>query len=250
MHITLAGCGLQRNIEMHLFVGQVGINSALAMLCLFFHPKILTLMRRTFTIAFFCWGLAACGRTDRPAVKPGDPLPPAETPKVLEDRSSSFAEVKKSRGDEDLVESLYLELVKNDPRLAELESRLDQLSDEQRDSTKSFYNYEQKSNDYYSSARQHVGTIKDSALRKKMEQMIAVSDTAYRELTANHRTLLAAIDEKALTIEALHEVLKLTRTAAVIGKYQKGHLPGTGALQRLLREYERVAQRIEDATKN
>ena len=179
---------------------------------------------------------------DRPAEKPADPPPPAETPKALEEQSSFSLK----RGGEDLVESLYRELVKNDPNLTELESRLDQLSDHRGDSTKAFRSYDYKNNSYYSSAREHIKNIKDSVLRGKMEQLIAASDTAYRVLTANHHALLAGIDKKALTVEDLHTMLKLTRTAVIIGQYQKGHLPGTGPLQRLLKEYERVEQETKE----
>jgi hypothetical protein len=82
-----------------------------------------------------------------------------------------------------------------------------------------------------------------------MEQLIAASDTAYRVLTANHHALLAGIDEKALRVEDLHTMLKLTRTAVAIGQYQKGHLPGTGPLQRLFKEYERVEQKMGEMMK-
>jgi len=60
-------------------------------------------MPGTFTIVIFCWSLMACGCTDRPAEKPADPPPSAETPKALGEQSSFSSK----RGGEDLVESLY-----------------------------------------------------------------------------------------------------------------------------------------------
>lgn len=203
-------------------------------------------MRRISTIVILCWALVACGRTDRPAENPTHPSPPAETPKALQDNSSMDFEIKKTRGT-DLVESLYQELVKNDPSLTELESRLRQLSDHHSDSTERFDSYDDKSNSYYSSAREHLMKMKDSALRKKMEQLIAASDTGYRVLTADHHALLADIDKKALTVEDLHIMLKLTRTAVVIGQYQRRHLPGTASLQHLFKEYEQAEQKTEEA---
>jgi hypothetical protein len=191
----------------------------------------------------------ACGRTDRPVDKPADPQPPAETPKALQDGSSMDFEVKKMRG-EDLVESLYQELVKSDPHLAELESWLGQLPEHYSDSIKSFASYDSKNRAYYFSAMEHIKSMKDSVLRRMMEQLISASDTAYRVLTANHHALLTSIDEKELTVEDLHTMLKLTRTAVVIGQYQKRHLPGTGPLQRLLKEYERAEQKTDEAIRN
>ena len=130
-----------------------------------------------------------------------------------------------------------------------MESRLDELPEHRGDSTKAFDSYDYKNNSYYSFAREHIKDIKDSVLRGKMERLIAASDTAYRVLTADHRALLTGIDEKALTVKDLHTMLKLTRTAVVIGQYQKGHLPGTGPLQRLFKEYQGVEQKLKEMGK-
>ena len=82
-----------------------------------------------------------------------------------------------------------------------------------------------------------------------MEALIAESDTAYKVMTARHRGLLAELEKQQLSMDDLHEVLKLTRTLPVIQQYQKRHLPGTLSLQHLLEEYEKVVRQEERLAK-
>lgn len=82
-----------------------------------------------------------------------------------------------------------------------------------------------------------------------METLIAESDTAYKTMTARHRRLMGQIKEKKLSVDDLHTVLKLTRTLPVIEQYQKGHLPGTEALQHILEEYEGMVRQEEKLVK-
>src|SRR5258707_2051710 len=134
-----------------------------------------------------CCCCISCTQADKPSPLPATP----EVPRALQDKSSVMEDVKSSRGSGDLVTSLYQELVKNDAGLTELEKLLDQLPEKRQDSTKAFAGYDEKNENYYASAKNHIGLIKDSLLRQKMEALITGSDTIYRHLTAGHRELLA-----------------------------------------------------------
>lgn len=193
----------------------------------------------------FCWSVISCGRVDQaPTVAP----PPAETPKALQEQSYSDLGSSK-RGPVDMVESLYEELAQKDAALTALEVRLKELPGSMRDSAQEYDKYNDKNHDYYGSTTGHIRVIKDSVLRKKMEAMIAESDTAYGILTAGHRRLLAGLKEKDASLDDLHEVLKLTRTLPLITKYQRDHLPGTGPLLNILKEYQRTEGKMEQLVK-
>jgi hypothetical protein len=193
-----------------------------------------------------CCCCISCTQADKPSPSPAPP----EVPKALQDNSSDIDVLRKSSsGPEDLVTSLYEELVKNDAGLTELEKQLDQLPERRQDATRLFADYNEKNEHYYASAKDHIGLIKDSVLRRRMEALIEGSDTIYRHLTSGHRELLAGVREKEMSLEDLHTVLKLTRTVIVIGEYQHGHLPGKGALQHILKEYEGAVEKMEGAIK-
>ena len=77
--------------------------------------------------------------------------PQNETPKALEDKTSS-SEIVSKRGYNDLIESLYEELVEKTPDLKELETQIDKLAGSKSDSLEQFSKYNGKNQSYYQSA--------------------------------------------------------------------------------------------------
>jgi len=59
----------------------------------------------------------------------------------------------------------------------------------------------------------------------------------------------AGLKEKDASLDDLHEVLKLMRTLPLITKYQRDHLPGTGPLQKILKEYQRTEGKMGEMVK-
>jgi hypothetical protein len=101
-----------------------------------------------------------------------------ETPKALEDKSSSY-EIVSKRGDGDLVESLYNELAEKTTALKELENKIDNLSRSEGDSTEVFAKFNTKNNSYYNATDRHIEQIKDTLLRDSMKKLIAGSLAKY-----------------------------------------------------------------------
>jgi peptidoglycan hydrolase CwlO-like protein len=111
--------------------------------------------------------------------------PEQETPKALEDKSSSFI-IASKRGPDDLVESLYNELVDKTPELKKLEDKIEDINKSKNDSTELFDKYNEKNQSYYSEANRHLERITDSLLRDKMKILIANSLTKYNSLISSH----------------------------------------------------------------
>jgi phosphoenolpyruvate carboxylase len=153
-----------------------------------------------------------------------------EIPKALEDKSSSFT-IASKRGPDDLVESLYNELVDKTPELKKLEDKIDDLNKSKNDSTELFDKYNEKNQSYYSAANRHLERITDSLLRDKMKVLIANNLSKYNSIISRHGDLLKSIDTKSLTLNDLHAILKITRTVPLIEKYQKDKLPSAKSLE-------------------
>ncbi len=160
-----------------------------------------------------------------------------ETPKALQDKSTSFEMVSKRHND-DLVESLYNELADKTPELKQLEDQFNNLRSSEDDSTESFVNYNAKNESYFNSADHHAGKIKDSVLRDKIKLLIANSVTKYNSSISLHNDLLESIATKDLALRDLHIVLKITRTLPLINKYQKDNLPATESLKGFSKELD------------
>ena len=162
-----------------------------------------------------------------------------ETPKALEDKSSSL-DISIKRSDGDIVETLYTELTDKTPELKQLENKIEDLSKSETDSAKSFDNYNLKNQSYYNSTNRYIEQIKDSLLRGKIKALIANSLKNYNSSTSQHNVLLKSIETKNLTLSDLHTILKITKTLPIIEKFQKENLPTTKSLNGYLRQLERT----------
>jgi len=157
--------------------------------------------------------------------------PQPETPKALDEKDKSYSLVSKRGYDEDILESIYSELVDKTPELKKLEEDIDILYVSKGDSLEAFTNFDSKNDRYYNSAGIHSQGIKDSLLRQKMKNLIQASLANYNSLTAPHNNLLKSIESKEATLSDVHTALKIVRTLPVIARYQKNSLPDTKRLE-------------------
>lgn len=165
--------------------------------------------------------------------------PKQEIPKALEDKSSSYDLVSK-RSYDDLIESLYNELVSKNIDLKQLEDRIDSLNRSKGEATDLFINFDGKNQAYYSSADRHISEINDSLLRDKMKVLIANNLTRYKSSIARHKELLEIVESNGLTISDLHNVLKIVKTLPLIENYQKDNLPNTKSIEGFIKRQEEV----------
>ncbi len=192
------------------------------------------------TIVFLV--LASCNNTST------QNKPVQETPKALEDKSGSYELVSK-RGYDDLVESLYIELVSKDINLKKLEDKIDELHKSKSDTTDLFHRFNEKNQSYYSSADSHTSAIKDSLLRNKMNVLIANNLTKYNSSIASHRELLKIIETKNLTIADLHNILKIVKTLPLIEKYQRDNLPNIKSFEGYIKKQDETIKLADTLTK-
>lgn len=75
------------------------------------------------------------------------------TPESLQDESKSEISLTKGRANEDLVESLYAELLEKTPELNELEKTIENLQEQKQDSLYTFEKFDKKNKSYYNSTK-------------------------------------------------------------------------------------------------
>lgn len=199
-------------------------------------------MKTKIFIPFLVLTLASCSN-NRTQDKPKQ-----ETPKALEDKSSSY-EIVSKRSYDDLVESLYTELLTKDIDLKKLEDKIDELNKSKSDTTELFDNFNAKNESYFSSADRHIADIKDSLVRNKIKNLVASQLTKYNSRIARHNELLNLIEAKQLTISDLHNVLKIVRTLPLIEKYQKDNLTSTKSFQGYLKQQEEIIKLADTLSK-
>jgi hypothetical protein len=171
-----------------------------------------------------------------------------ETPKALEDKSSSYETIYK-RGYNDLIESLYKELTDKTPELKELEKQIDKLTGSKSDTAELFNKYNRKNLSYYHSANNRIEQIKDSVLKERMKLLIETSLTKYNSAVSKHNDILNSIDNKNVSLNDIHLILKITRTLPLIDKYQKENLPSTSSLEGYSKQLDKTIKYADSLTK-
>lgn len=167
-----------------------------------------------------------------------------ETPEALQE-SGSVNLKRYSRSSSNLTEELYQELVNNSPELRSLETELEAFNPN--DTLNKFYRYNDKSSNYYISAKNQASSIKDSITRNKILHLIKKSNDAYLGKTTELNALLKTIQENRISINDYHNVLKIVLTIPIIEKYQDKNLPKKSPFEKVI---ETENQLIEKTKKN
>jgi len=166
-----------------------------------------------------------------------------EEPKAFEEKSIDLGRLKSGN---DLIEDLFQELVDKSPELKNLENELKELKT--RDTTDIFYNYNQKSEDYYASANRHINSIRDSVMKQKISNLIAKSEEKYSIQKSNVENLTKTINQKRTEISDYYNTLKIVLTIPLIEQYQKQHLPNKAPFEKLIEKENSLIEKIKSNT--
>ena len=154
-----------------------------------------------------------------------------EPPKALQEKSSVGGLLSKGRGSEDLVESLYKELMEKSPELAALEKNINLVTEMQHDSLDLFERFNGKNTLYYNAAKRHMQSLSDSSLKTEITNLIEQSMAGYNQRISGHDALIATINQQSSKLDDLHIMLKLVRTMAAMEKFQRSNLPDQKSLR-------------------
>ena len=193
---------------------------------------------RLLFVAFIFFTFSSCDNLPR------EDKTKQETPKALKEESASSESFTK-RVNEDMIESLYDELVIKTPELIDLEKNIESLSGSKDDSSKLYKTFNDKNQEYYSSANSNVEKIYDSLLKQRIRILIFSSLSKYNSKVSGHEDLLKSIDIKTVKLNDLHTFLKITRTLPIIEKYQTENIPKTKSLEDVSKHLDETIKRID-----
>lgn len=165
-----------------------------------------------------------------------------EEPKAFEEKTIDLGRLKSGN---DLIEDLFQELVDKSPELKNLENELKELKT--RDTNDIFYNYNEKSEDYYASASRHINSIQDSVMKQKMLNLITKSEEKYSTQKSDLENLTKTINQKKMEIKDYHNALKIVLTIPLIEQYQKQHLPNKAPFEKLIEKENQLLQKTKSS---
>lgn len=173
--------------------------------------------------------------------KPTAQTDSAEVSKALSDKDSGTGySIKKERYD--LLEQLYDELLQKDTNLKTLEDEIAVVKSSKFDSLQHFQRFNGKNEAYFNSAKFQANQITDSVLKKRVQQLIADKQAAYKKKIATHLALSDTIDVNDKKIGDLHRLLKITKTLPMIEQYQN-KLPNKKQMERYIAEQNNVIEK-------
>jgi hypothetical protein len=167
------------------------------------------------------------------------------TPESLQEKSNSEIGFSKKRMPEDLVESLYAELLEKNTDLNELEKTIENLDEQKHDSLNSFKMFDEKNTSYYNSTERYVRNIQDSLLRMKIKTIIDNSLKSYDQRIAANENLISILGVKDKALDDLHIVLKLVKTLPLIEKYQADNKPSVKPIEKVINHFDKAIQRAD-----
>lgn len=166
-----------------------------------------------------------------------------EIPKILtEEKSGSY---ERSSYSNDLVESLYEDLMKNDEKLKQLHEKINNNFKTMNTVLREFENYTQKSNQYYSDAESKAYAISDSLLKIKLQNSIKISREKYNQFISNLNQSDSSINRMYHKIKDNYEVFKIQKTLPIIEKFQKEKITDNKKLEDFVKEQNKLLEQIK-----
>lgn len=146
----------------------------------------------------------------------------SQNPEALQD-NIKLRSVAKRGGN--LINELYAEVVEKTPELQKLETELETFQETQSKTQHVFYNYDEKSTQFYKNATELTNQITDSLSKKRILALIQKSNEKYNSESKEINELVQQIANSQNSIQDNHTILKIILTIPLIEKYQKENLP-------------------------
>jgi len=171
----------------------------------------------------------------------------ADVPKALQDNkeSSLISISKRGSYDHNLVEELYKEKVKSTPALKVIEGLIDKLNNSKNDSLEVFNDFKTKNQQYYSSAKNHLNSIKDSLLKKEIENVIERNVLAYNNKISGLDNLATALSIKSGSASDRHSALMILISIGMMKEYQEKNMPSSKPIESVINDYNGLIQKMD-----
>ncbi|UBB89996.1 hypothetical protein J4771_01190 [Candidatus Kaistella beijingensis] len=172
-----------------------------------------------------------------------------QIPDALNDNKVSVSGSFRSYDDENLVDKLYAELIKNDQELQKFDSEILNNLNKSHEVRKELFSYDDKSKNYYSSVVSNTKSITDSLLKKKLIELLKNSESKYYMRVSNLKKMSGIIEKNNASISDNYTFFKTALTIPIIEKFQKENLPNAKPLESFIAEQIEIKNKIESNNK-
>ena len=166
-------------------------------------------------------------------------------PKALQNNEERKLISYSKRGPEDLVEELYTERVRSTPALKTIEELIEKLNESKNDSLETFNDFKSKNQQYYGSAKNHLTSIKDSLLKKEIENVIERSTFAYSNKIAGFENLITVLNNKSASADDRRSALMILISLEIMKQYQEKNMPSSKPIESVITDYNSLIKKMD-----
>jgi len=148
---------------------------------------------------------------------------------------------KYSRRKEDSFKFLYEQALQNDPKLKDLDDRINEITIIKKDSLISYNDYDKYNKLYYKTVSNYIGSIKDSTKRKAIKNLLQNSQKNYTSLKKEHENEISKSDNLFTELADNYLMMKIFVSERMIHSYQK-NIPDKSSIVHVNNLYENLIQ--------
>ncbi|WP_294201267.1 hypothetical protein [Chryseobacterium sp. sg2396] len=160
--------------------------------------------------------------------------------------SSLKGSFESSRYDDNMIDKIYSELIKNDKKLSALDEKILKIHEEESKVIREYENIFIKSEAYYRDAKNQSNSITDSLLKHQIKNQLKLSADKYDIKVKNMKALISRISKNTETINNVYIVFKIRKTLPEIEKYQNAHPLKTDNLEHFIGKQDQLLNELKN----
>ncbi len=160
--------------------------------------------------------------------------------------SSLKGSFESSRYDDNMIDKIYSELIRNDKKLSALDNKILKIHEEESKVIQQYKNIFIKSDAYYRDARSQSSSITDSLLKHQVENQIKLSAEKYNLKIKDIKNLISRISKNTEMINNLYTLFKIRKTLPEIEKYQNAHPLKTDSLEHFIGKQNQLLAELKN----
>jgi len=153
---------------------------------------------------------------------------------AVDNADSSIKGSFESNRNENMIDNIYSELIKNDKKLSALDDRITKTNEKSRKVTEQYEYVLNKSESYYRDADYEAKAITDSLLKHQIENQIKISSDQYVLKIKNVKNIIAQLNKNTERMNDFYTAFKIKKTLPEIEKYQNAHPLKTDSLNNFI----------------
>lgn len=165
---------------------------------------------------------------------------------AVDNADSSIKGSFESNRNENMIDNIYSELIKNDKKLSVLDDKITKTNEKLRKVTEQYEYVLNKSESYYRDADYEAKAITDSLLKHQIENQIKISSDQYDLKTKNVKNLISQLNKNTERMNDFYTAFKIKKTLPEIEKYQNAHPLKTDSLNNFINKQNTLLNELKN----